>query len=188
MKVLLFQAGFCAALLLLAAGCACNTDVGTEGDPASELGWHRKSKVGGPVAHVREACGGLKCELKHALFEEVEYQVDASDNIVAILLRAPTVSPPNVSKSQQVFKSTLLAVTSGLGPGKTLLDSGDPTYWPDRLPDERIVTVTMTAGDRTVLAFGPTGPDAGKIPPSGMAYKRAEVQKYWSKLFEAAEF
>mgnify|MGYP006928160353 CR=1 FL=1 len=175
-------------MLILAAGCACNTEIGPEQNPASELGWHRKSQVGGPIAHVREACGGLTCTLKHPIFEEVEYTVDASDNIEAILLRAPTTTPPDVTKSQQAFKSTLLAVSSGLGPGKTLLESGDPTYWPDRLPDERVVTVTMTAGDRTVLAFGPTGPDAGKIPTSGAAYKRSEVQKYWSKLFEAAEF
>ena len=183
----LFRIVGCAALLILAAGCACKTDLG-EPAPSAELGWHRKSRVGGPVAHVREACGGLTCKLDHKIFEEIEYQVDASDNIEAIQLRAPTVTPPDVTKSAQVFQATLLAVTAGLGPGKTLLDTGDPTYWPDRLPDERVVTVTMAAGDRTVLALGPAGPDAGKIPPSGVAYNREEVQKYWTKLFEAPEF
>lgn len=175
-------------MLILAQGCACKTEVGPTDNPAAELGWHRKSKVGGPIAHVKEACGGLKCELDHAIFAEIEYQVDASDNIEAILLRVPLVTPPDVTESREVFRRTLVAVRSGLGQGKTLLESGDPTYWPDRLPDERIVTLTMAAGDRTVLAFGPAGPDAGKIPQSGKAYKRHEVQKYWTQLFEAPEF
>jgi hypothetical protein len=46
----------------------------------------------------------------------------------------------------------------------------------------------MGASDRTVLAIGPAGPDAQKIPRSGVAYNREEAQKHWEKLFEAPAF
>ena len=183
----LFTVG-CSALLILATAVGCKAKLGMGHDPSSSLGWHRASSVGGPIAHVREACGETRCSLNHEIFSEIEYSADASDNIESIVLRSPAISPPNVTESRQTFMMALEAVSGGLGQGKTLLESGDPTYWPDRLPDERVVTLTMGASDRTIFAVGPAGPDREKIPRSGAAYNRAEAQKYWLRLFESPAF
>jgi len=153
-----------------------------EASPHEALSYHAKFKPGMPLAPILELCGGPICALKGSTFQEVEYVSDSSANIKGYVLRTAAPTPPNVQKSQELFASTRQAMIVLLGSGESFLQSGDPTYWPTRDKEARVVTLTSEDDQHTVVAVGAVGPDAEKIPPDGVANDPAQVAAYWDKL------
>lgn len=165
-----------ALLLALSSGCQ------EAPKPQEGRAFHAEIKIGAPIAEVVKVCPERRCVITDAPFEEVEYTANAAGLIKAVTLRFPAVKPPSVQASQEYFGKVRAQVEAVLGPGQTFLASGDPTYWPMRKRNERVVTLTMDHSDRTVLSIGPAGPDAEKIADTGAANNPEAVQRYWTKL------
>ena len=165
-------------LILSLVGGACKSEESEEGDL---LASYASVAINSPAEALEERCPDLKCPLSNSFFDEVEFVPDAAGKIKAVVLRCP---PPRggVQASQEFFERARGIIQNNLGRGETFLASGDPTYWPARKRPLRVVTMTIDDSERTVVAIGPAGPDAEKIPPTGAANNREEVQKYWTKI------
>ncbi len=167
---------------LWVAACGCS-------DPKPQahetVTFHKDVKLGADANPIIEACGGLKCPLKdNQVFNEVEYLTDSAAKVQGVAFRTMAPDPPNVSKSQEIFERTRILMISAFGKGEAFVKTGDPTYWPGRHVEERVVTLTIDESQRTVLSIGAVGPDAEKIPRNGRAHDQKEVAKYLAKLMK----
>jgi hypothetical protein len=168
-------------LTILAALCALI--LSCKGSPeAPPLSWHAEVQIKAPIAAVEARCGGRRCALEHPRLDSIEYGADASGRIKAVLVRFKLPPERSVQASRDLFTAAREQLKVGLGDGKTYLASGDPTYWPERDPNERVVTLTVDEEERPVLAIGAIGPGADKLPPGGAAGDLGQVQRWWDKI------
>lgn len=169
------------SLFTLTPACKDASDSPAAG-PHQRLGFHAQVKPGTSLTSIQQACGGTICKLEGSPFVELEFITDASANVQGYLLRTAAPSPSNVRESQQGFEAAKLLVTQHLGKGESFLQSGDPTYWPERSKEGRVVTLTSSDQGFTVLAVGAVGPDSDKIPPQGAAFDLKQVEAWWEKV------
>ncbi len=172
-------------MLAALAGMGCPSKDGPKGD---SLQAKATIAIDAPVEQAEEVCPGLRCPLEHSLFDEIEYVPDAAGRIKAVVLRCAPPPDRSVQASRESFERIRGLITNALGTGESFLESGDPTYWPERAREKRIMTITINRDERTIIAIGPAGPDAAKIPPSGAANNRKAAQEYWQKILAVPAF
>ncbi len=143
--------------------------------------------IDSPISEVEARCPERRCQLEKNFFKEVEFTPDAAGKIKAVVLRCP-IPTGGVQAGQEHFERIRGVMRDNLGKGESFLASGDPTYWPGRRREDRVVTLTIDNSDRTIIAIGPAGPDAATIPATGTANNRQEVQKFWQKIAAIATF
>ncbi len=175
--------GAVVVLGLLSWGCQNEAQKqAAKAGPEQTFAFHKAMKIGMPMEEVAVHCPkDYTCKLTDSMANEITYVGDSAGRVKAIVLLFPAVEPPSVQASQEYFRRVKRLVGEKLGKGESFLESGDPTYWPSRLREKRVVGLTMDNADRTVLAIGPGGPDADKIGSKGVANNPKEVQKYWEK-------
>ena len=170
----------CLGLVVGQMGCGSKSD-------SLALASFAEVSVNSPIAAMQEKCGANKCAITHSVFEEIEFLPDSAGKIKAVVLRCPAPAG-GVQASQERFAQVRGVLRKTLGEGETFLATADPSYWPRRRRQERVVTLTIDDNERTVLAIGPGGPDAEKIPATGAANNRPLVQSYWIKILGTPSF